>query len=723
MLLEHTVTIKDVLLDADKFWIAKASYKSSNGTDVMKLRANKIDLPVCAPGDSYVLKGAFEDHEMYGKQFRVSQLVEKTKPTGALIKQFLSTGRGIGQKTVDRIWDTYGDSLIMILEGRDIDSLTQVPRVSLALATAIVRAWHDDSVKTELIKFLQECFDASPSFSVSQALSLAHKISEFYGPLSIEKLKSDPYRMWAFSTWKECELLASALNVALNDPRRLRCAVEEALYRLYEDGHTAVPPLLLNQRLEEVLGKEYHCQAIFEANNEDSGKPKRIVIENGLWALPGPAAMEAYISEQLVLRSRQLFNASKNLNLENYALPSGFPLDEYQKKAVRLVFDHPIVAISGPAGSGKTSVLYAINDHIRRAGAQVLQVALSGKAAQRLMQATNEEAFTIDSLLAKIKANPDFLDQYGLTPILHIDEASMVDMPLLYRVLRVFEGRDLRMVFIGDPSQLPAIGPGVVFQVILDSKRIPSIKLLGNHRQGEGSSIIEFASLVRAGQWPEDAESLRKDVEFIKCGKSELINISLEIYQDRLKKQEKTYIVGMTRNVVATANDSLHRMYCGESEVLLEAPEFAVGDPVIYKKNNNAIGLVNGSTGVIKSLGNGKTITRTYYDQTITMPAVALIDWDHEGPMLMALSDIKNDTEWMLQHSYAITCHQAQGSEFDTCIIPIQPSKYLLDRSWVYTAITRAKKRVILVGDIDAARFAVVERGNFYEHRSVGLRL
>lgn len=720
---EYAVTINDIVLDADKFWVARASYQTRQGVDVMRLRAEKKDLPVCAPGDCYVLKGSFEDHATYGRQFRVTELLEKTKPTGALIKQFLSSGRGIGKKTVDRIWDAYGDSVIDLLEDRDVDSLSAIPRVSPALATALVRAWHDNSVKTELIQFLQECFDASPKFSVSHALTLAHKISDFYGLLSIEKLKEDPYRLWAFAKWKDCELLANALGVQSNDPRRLRCAVEEALYRLYEDGHTAVPPLQLDQQLKEVLGEDHHCQAIFEANNEDSGKPARIVTLNGLWALPGPAAMETYIADQLIQRSEHFFNASKDLNLDDYTLPSGFPLDDYQKKAVGLVFDHPIVAISGPAGSGKTSVLYAINDHIRRTGAQVLQVALSGKAAQRLMQATNEEAFTIDSLLAKVKAKPDFLDQYGLTPILHIDEASMVNMPLLYRVLRVFEGRALRLVFIGDPSQLSPIGPGVVFQVILTSERIPSIQLKGNHRQGEGSSIINVAAQVRAGQWPEGKSELGDDVEFIECGKAELLDATIKVYRECLAQGNKAYIVGMTRNIVARANDTLHRICCDGAEIIPEAPEFALGDPVIYKKNNYPIGLVNGSTGVIKSLGNGKTITRTHYDQTIEIPAVALVEWDHEGPMWIALSDIKSESEWMLQHSYAITCHQAQGSEFDICIIPAQASKFLLDRSWVYTAITRAKKKVIVLGDLDAARVAVEETGNFFEHRSVGLRL
>lgn len=507
-----TVTVIKVLYEDDALLVFRAVDASG---ERLRVRSSRDIIDAVCLGDTLVLKGMTVNDERYGAQFLVDEFVRWEVPTGLLLKALLMSGQGVGEASVDKLVEAFGnDELVRLLSCRDIERLSSVKQVSRILAETCVRSWHDTAGKTSVFQFFTKHFIGEVNNPKAQRI--AHRVFQFYGDETITNIKHDPYIIWAFASWKDCEVLARSLGVALNDTRRLRCAVEEAMYQLYNQGNTAVSPLTLDDKLGEVLGgNDYQCQAIFEANNVDSEHPDRIVIDTlGRWALPGPCIMERYVEEQLRIRiagnvgtdegypdQTSLFDGLVQPHaralLDTYRLPSGHPLDPSQQEAVTSVMEHDVTVISGPAGSGKTSVLYAVNDLIQRLGRSVLQVALAGKAAQRLMQATQQRAFTIKSLLSQIRRNPAFLDDYEM-PVLHIDEASMVDLPLMYQVLKVFEGRPVKLVLIGDEAQLPPIGPGVIFHHLIKFDAVPSVRLLGNYRQGEGSGVLDVANCIRS---------------------------------------------------------------------------------------------------------------------------------------------------------------------------------------------------------------------------------
>ena len=397
-------------------------------------------------------------------------------------------------------------------------------------------------------------------------------------------------------------------------------------------------------------------------------------------------------------------------------LPGDKPLDAQQEKAVAAILQHGVVAVIGAAGTGKTSVLHAANDLLHRTGRQVLQVALSGKAAQRLVQQTGQDAYTIESLLTKVAASPQMLDAYDL-PVLFVDEASMVDLPLMYRVLKVFEGRGLKIVVIGDRGQLPPIGPGLVFHKMIESSAFPVVELKTNYRTLSGSTIPEVAEIIRNGGTFQTS----KDVILVELGsKSDVAREAIDQYLAHHRDGETVQIISATKRVMAKANRQLQAKLLEHAPVVPRAPEFRIGDRVIYRRNDRLVGLVNGSMGVVVPAVGDQVVVDLETNEMA--PADIVIEFENEGRTPLLLSQVRSSSEgeWYLQHAYAITCHQAQGSEFDCVIVAMEKSQ-LLDRSWLYTATTRAKQKVIVVGAPALIQDAI-DSGNSADRRHVGIR-
>lgn len=707
------------------------------------------------PGDTMTLSYKTIEHPIYGKQIHIYQFIRMEMPTaqtGRLLAALIMSGQGVGQKTADRLIDEFGvELLIELLETQDIDRLSDVKGISILGAETVCRAWHDQAGKKAICEFFMRHMTCE--IDGPQLTKIIHKVYRFYGSETISKIENDPYRIWAFATWRECEILASSLNVNKDDPKRLKCAVEEILYRLYSKGHTAVSKVLIDQELNKLLGEySVSCQSIFDENQHTLAPSNRVVVDhNGKWSLPGPYMMERYVEIQLNNRifpkwigseknsSNFLYNHDQLINIkdiiDNYKLPGNYTLDQSQKDAVLCVMEHDFAVISGPAGAGKTSVLFAVNDLIQRSGRNVLQVALTGKAAQRLIISTEKHAYTIEGLLKKVEKNNTFLDQFEM-PVLHIDEASMVDLPLMYRVLRAFEGRHVKIVMIGDEAQLPPIGPGAIFHHLITMKNVPSVRLQGNYRQGAGSSILDVANQIRHGIWPTESS---KDVSFIKCSANDALSLITDLYLKHIDKGDEIFVVPATRKLVANTNDQLHRILRKFDPCVPTSPEFKINDPVVYKQNRPNLGLVNGSFGkivevketdaawrTVKSSFNGKDlfggdIENKFMEREKFKPDI-VIEFVHEGRISLLQNEIKTLGERLLQHAYAITCHQAQGSEFGVAIVPVFKTK-VLDRSWIYTALTRAKYKLYFIGDIDAARYAVENIGNSVTLRQVGFKL
>lgn len=672
---------------------------------------------VFSAGEYRTFFGKWEIYKDAGKQFQV-QKSALTNVTNTMVKSFLMNQTGIGDKTAQKLIQYFGAELPKLLDNANETPLTEVDGIGNVVALQAIQAWHDQGAKSQLIDYISKPLENDTTLigTLTKSVLKAH---EFYQHKTLDTLKKDPYLLWAFCTWNEVDKLAQALGVMKDDKRRLTCAFEEALYCLYKEGHTAPAPKLVNNELKTILGEEHHCLATFESAREDGLNTKRFFVrDNNGWSLPSSFIMESFVRNELLRRARA--DNIKQLPLlgdtpaQEYLLPGEKILDAMQELAVHHILKHGVVLIIGTAGTGKTSVLYAANDLLHQTGRHVLQVALSGKAAQRLMQQTDQEAFTIESLLSKVKASPRFLDKYDL-PVLFIDEASMVDLPLMYRILQVFKDREVKIVAIGDRGQLPPIGAGLVFHKMIECNIFPIVELKTNYRTLAGSTIPEISEIIRNG----GTFKTTKDVTLIESTADKMVEDVVEQY---LKNPyyKSVQIISATKRVMAKANRRLQSSLLETASVVPNAPEFRIGDKIIYKKNRPNIGLVNGSMGVIVEPQGELVLIDQESNETVKPDMV--VEFESEGRIPLLLSQIKSqhDGEWFMQHAYALTGHQAQGSEFDCVIIALEKSK-ILDRSWLYTAITRAKQKVIFIGNASLIQHAI-NIGNNADQRHVGLR-
>ena len=254
------------------------------------------------PGEYRTFVGAWEDYKNAGTQFRVADST-LMNVTDEMVKSFLVNQTGIGDATVKSLLKIFGGKLPKLLDAAAPKVLMQAPKIGEAVAMQAIHAWHEQGTKSELINYIKEPFANHPLL-VSKLTNAVLKAHEFYKHTTLDKLKEDPYRLWAFSTWEDTDQLALALGIEKNDRRRLLCSFEEALYQLYCEGHTAVPPSMVNETLTTILDVKYHCEAIYQAARKDDMKTSRFMVyDDGRWSLPSAYIMETYVQKELTDRT------------------------------------------------------------------------------------------------------------------------------------------------------------------------------------------------------------------------------------------------------------------------------------------------------------------------------------------------------------------------------------------------------------------------------------
>lgn len=684
--------------------------------DAIQVLLNNVDLHV-EPQDHIRVRGTVANSSRWGKQIHANE-IDYIPVTNDLLADFLMTGIGIGKATTERLITHFPTNLVSLLASNDINELSSVPRVSKAAATVICNNWNKQAGKVELLKFMESVLKNTAQSKQIKLKNIAKKAYGIYGEQTVDKLLDDPYRVWAFSNFSHADLLASAMGVKVDDHRRLICAVEEVLYSQLKKGHTQVSPNYFAKELSELLnssklmlqaltaavaiGGEHNTRIIISESNCPDDMPENERLYHRMYALPGPTIMENYVKEQLLERlNNKIFPiVFSDHVLDNY-VQKGHKLSTEQKQAVQMILTNSVSVVSGGAGTGKTSVLYCANDLIRQSGYDVLQVALSGKASQRLIQQTDNDAFTIAALLTKIEHNDKFLDKYQV-PVVHIDEASMVDLQSMYRILSVFENRPLRLVFIGDWAQLPPVGIGLIYHKLVMSPKVPRVELTINFRSNKDVAVT--CENIKNGQLP----TTNKAVEVIEYQSEDELSelIKRQFYINTFNNNE-AHVIAARLQTVSEANVLLHNHLSRGRKVVNIAPQFRVGDLVIYKKNDKDLGLVNGSTGTIVSQHKH----------------AAIVNFTVEGSKHLRHEDIQDDNKglYLLQHAYAMTCHSSQGSEFNVAIVIVEDID-MVERSWLYTAVSRAKEKVVLIsskGNIQKA----LDRGFKFESISVGFDL
>ncbi|MBE1302032.1 MAG: AAA family ATPase [Alteromonadaceae bacterium] len=729
-------TVSKILLDSTKRQVFNLA---CNGQSVRVV--SDIDIKI-AKGDPIAVSGQAVNDPTYGQQLEANDItyVPISEP---LLRGFLKTGTGIGDAIVDRLLAAYGFNLIDVLEKEDIDALCAVERISEAIAVQLCQTWHSAKGKVELIRLLEDKLKGHPKKTRMSVINSAMKAYRVYGELTSDKLTEDPYRLWSFATWKQTEILAQVMGIESDDERRLICAVEEALHQKTAEGHTLVHPNDFSDVLARLVGEKLMLPAIEAAYHASAEKPPRIILTevkekpmaktefaeklqnssehkslyHRMFSLVGVSMMERYVEQQLKERlshNMLAFNVSdddiSDALSQQCMIKHG--LTKEQKNAVKMVLSNGVSLVRGPAGTGKTSVLYVVNAIIKSMSNSVLQVALAGKAAQRLVQQTDEKAYTIKSLLTKIKYHKEkdgtyFLDSYPM-PVLHIDEASMVDLQTMYQVLKAFEGRDARFVFIGDPAQLPPIGLGLIFHQLIKSELVPQVELTENFRSVK--DICLAANKIRFGKVPPPSENV---VIIRYTDKEQLVELVKQHYLQH-KDTSEVHVVAARKSTVGLINTHLHTLLTRERDAIHIAPQFSIGDSVIYKTNDADLGLTNGSTGIVE----GESVIHTEFGKLPVLNATF-----NGMPIQLKRHEIQDDENgiYHLQHAYSITCHAAQGSEFGTVIVVVEKSK-MVERSWLYTALTRAKHKVILLVENNALQCAV-DAGFKADEISVGLSI
>lgn len=622
------------------------------------------------------------------------------KPSGTQVIRWMADHRdihGIGTVKAETLWNALGEDLYVALDAGDAAPITAVLG-NAAIATNLIEVWGRDG-DTKTLRWMQ---------AHQIPLDLARKIVRCHAAQSLAAMQENPYRLLAFSaSWSLVDGIARAkLGIEEDDPRRLRAAVAQSVYEQMATGHTLADAKTLRPTLVRLLGaRERADEALRTGLNS-----RAVVAVDGQFQAAGTYIMESTVAQfvrRLIAQPIQhdLLTGDVDAVLDAFEQDeasvkglSEFRLNAAQRAAVTRSFASGFSIITGGAGVGKTTVLKALYRLFDRAGLRRFQMALSGRAAKRMRDATGEKAYTIAGFLRSMST-----DELGESPVVIVDEASMVDLATMYRLTRKLPER-CRMVLVGDPYQLPPIGAGLVLHCLVEQAAVPTFVLTVVKRQSAASGIPAFADAIRNGIWPDDLSAdPQSPVAVIPCHRNEIMNRVLSLYE---ADRERTQILAAVRSNPFAGfkpiNDACRHRYTasqGARELLVhdDHTDFYLGDLVLYTRNDWTRDLQNGLLGRLVEIYDEP---RPVDDEAGGEVAIGMVDWEGRQVPLRA-----DDLDW-IEHGYAISIHKAQGSQFPRVIVPILPGR-LLDRTLIYTACTRAQSQVILVGDVHAMRKAV----------------
>ena len=694
---------KGDIVDAKAYFVVKAT-----GAQLGEARVQ--------PGQWWSVTGEVQNYQRTTNGFLITEKqitaedLALMQLSGEHIVQFIADSdefEGIGMVKARKLWDTFGEQLYSLLDNAAVTELSTV--LSPEMAEVAVAAWSQQG-STRTLQWLQ---------GSGIDVRTGKKLLAFFGNEAEEKLAEDPYRLLSFSaSWKSVDAFARArFQVAEDDPRRLQAAVEEALYRLFDGGDTLTPIPSLLKRVESVLGGSSHRGLVMTALEAGLSNGSYVIGDNGNVHLIGAMLMERTVAKAIANRLNPAPLPSEvqvNVLIHEYEQVEGFDLNAEQKQAVHVAVQNPFAVILGGAGVGKTTVLKAVLKAYEAAGVEVHQMALSGRAAKRMTEATGLPSST----LARFFKNADSLDFEGPAVVV-VDEASMVDIVTMHRLCELLPDQ-VRILLVGDTSQLMPVGPGLVLHAVARIPEIPVVELTQVKRYG--GTIAAAAADIRAGCWPSLPDDGVSAISFVPTKVADIPAVVVALYEsDKANTQILSGRKG-SADGVQSLNEVCQSRFAKQGPALLIRNEefgmdmavgFHMGDPVLCTKNLWDWGLQNGSLGILVEIEKVPRLL-SKPDGTELGHAVAWVLWD-DGERRPITVEMLPD----LELGYALTIHKAQGSQWKRIIVVLTGSR-MLDRTLVYTAITRAQEQVIIVGD-EAAAKAAVEAPPKAELRNVGL--
>ena len=664
-------------------------------------------IPLPAVGERLMVTGKWSTHSSYGRQFEAEFLERLMPQTSMEILNYLSSRviKGIGPKTAARIVERFGDQTLLVME-REPDRLAEVSGISREKAKAIGEEFRLQVGMRQLMEFF--ALHHLPA-------ELAVRSYKLYGDSTVELLYDDPYLLMdegLDAPFGAVDRFAIELGVAGDDPRRVEAGILFELNYNLTAGHSFLPEDKLVMATAQLLSVEAGAvtQGISRLLEAD-----RLVRDNlaGITVayLPRLYEAETYCARRLAEFAGGSFPEPKGLGklISGIARESGIAYSAEQTSAIREAATSGLLLVTGGPGTGKTTILNGILSLLGQMQLSCLLAAPTGRAAKRLTEVTGEDASTIHRLLeASIDQNTGnmFFVRDEDNPLrcdaVIVDEMSMVDVELLYHLLQAIT-KGKRLILVGDPDQLPPGGPGFPFNDMLQSGVLPTVRLTEIFRQAQQSLIVMNAHRVNQGQMPE-LKNVKSDFFFMRRQNEEGVSTLVrDLCTTRLPKNmgippEQIQVLSPTRKGgVGTA--ALNKML----QAALNPPSpdkkerafgdiiFREGDRVMQIRNNYDIlwkktdgsavgtGIFNGDVGTITEIDPGaETLSVTFDDRTA----------DYDFTQLNEL-----------EPAYAMTVHKSQGSEYRAVILTAwNGSPYLLSRSILYTAITRARELLIIVG-------------------------
>ncbi len=590
-------------------------------------------------------------------------------PRGKYIVEFLASRpefAGVGKATAARLWKHFGADLYAVLGGGDIDRLAEV--LDRNQAAIVAQAWANQIALADCVVFFDEN-GIDPK--------VARKAVDFWGSDALTKIRDNPYRLLTVCSWGQVDRVASVLGIPAADPRRQVAAVESVLYDRLDRKHTwcSHRELVVQTAKRLSVSIDSAERALAAAVGDRAALP----IAGG-YQPAGGAYMERFIESRIeehiaAVDESDLF--LDGITAQDVArFLDGFdPLGSLtgeQREAVMMAIGHRFSLLIGGAGVGKTTALKAVNAAARNFGMKVYQLAIAGRAAKRISEATGQHAQTVASWL---KGTADGRLELGRHTLVIIDEASMLDLPTLYRILFHLP-KEARCLLVGDTAQLPPIGFGLTLHRLVEETRIPQTELTRILRAAESTGIPQVSVAIRGGTLPHlpAYSSRRGGCSFIRANGRKVIHAIEDVLHDL--RGEEVQVLGSV--YAGPAGIDAINAYFHAERVATGAPSmngFADGDPCIWTVNDYDRNLWNGSMGRVVRL-DGNTLVVEFEGEKHRI-----------GP---------NEVE-RLALAYCISVHKAQGSQFKNVIMSVQPSANM-DRAMIYTAVTRATDRVILIG-------------------------